>query len=99
LELIGKVSITSLQIGNIGATGFVGGRLVTRLLSEGYKVKVFTRNVDRAKSKLPYPELEFFGSGQWDREVCGCHAVVNLAGEPIATRSIPLGLDHPLGVA
>jgi len=73
-------------VGVTGATGLVGSRLVSRLVSEGFRVKVLTRNVDRAKSKLPYPGIQYVGGGGWDSEICGCDAIVNLAGEPIATR-------------
>lgn len=57
------------------------------LVSEGCKVKALTRNVDRAKSMLPYPSVQYVGLANWESEICGCDAVVNLAGEPIATRS------------
>ena len=71
---------------DIGATGLVGSSLVGRLVSQGYGVKVLTRNVERAKSILPYPTIQFVASLNWESEICGCDAVVNLAGEPIATR-------------
>jgi uncharacterized protein len=71
-----------------GATGFVGTRLVKRLLTEGHQVVVLTRDVNRA--------LKFSGenttivaytpttSGEWQSAIAGCDGVVNLAGEPIA---------------
>ncbi|KAI3433684.1 hypothetical protein D9Q98_003493 [Chlorella vulgaris] len=69
-----------------GATGLVGTALVKQLLSSGYSVKVLTRNVVSARNKLPYPGLQFVAPAQWSQAVCGTAAVVNLAGEPIATR-------------
>ncbi|EFN59354.1 hypothetical protein CHLNCDRAFT_10342, partial [Chlorella variabilis] len=69
-----------------GATGLVGGALVKQLLAEGYAVRVLTRNVVAARGKLPYPGLQFVAPAQWSAAVCGTTAVVNLAGEPIATR-------------
>ncbi len=73
-----------------GATGLVGSRLVSRLVSEGHRVKVLTRNVNDARKKLPsYPDLQFVGPVQWASAIPGCDGVVNLAGEPIATRWTP----------
>jgi uncharacterized protein len=82
-----KVAIT-------GATGLVGSRLVEKLTSEGDRVIVFTRSVDRAKRVFPqstFPDLEIVScdlkrSGEWQRSISGCDAIVNLAGEPIAER-------------
>lgn len=34
-----------------GATGYVGGRLVPRLLEQGHEVRVFVRNPDRARAR------------------------------------------------
>lgn len=47
---------------------------------------MLTRNPSSARSKLTYPGLEFFGPNDWARGVEGATGVVNLAGEPIATR-------------
>ncbi|GAB4817955.1 hypothetical protein N2152v2_005001 [Parachlorella kessleri] len=72
-----------------GGTGFIGSKLVSQLLTQGYKVKVLTRNVGTARAKLPYAGVEYVGPAQWAAAVRGCTAVVNLAGEPIATRWTP----------
>jgi len=73
-----------------GATGLIGTRLVEALRSQGYAVRVLTRNPASARSKLrQVPGLEFFGSSQWTAAIKGTIAVVNLAGEPIATRWTP----------
>lgn len=69
-----------------GATGLVGSRLTAKLASQGNKVRVVTRNVNSAKSKLQYPGLEFYSLAQIADAVKGSNAVVNLAGEPIGTR-------------
>lgn len=69
-----------------GATGLVGSRLAAKLASQGNKVRVVTRNVNSAKSKLQYPGLEFYSLAQIADAVKGSDAVVNLAGEPIGTR-------------
>ena len=72
-----------------GATGLIGTRLVEVLSSQGYAVRVLTRNPSSARSKLRVPGLEFFGPAQWAAAVKGTVAVINLAGEPIATRWTP----------
>ncbi len=47
---------------------------------------MLTRNPSAARAKLTYPGLEFYGTNEWARGVEGATGVVNLAGEPIATR-------------
>lgn len=69
-----------------GATGLVGSRLVAKLSSQGHTVRILTRNVSSARSKLPYGRLEFFAPEEWASAFDGTTGVVNLAGEPIATR-------------
>lgn len=51
-------------------------------------MRVVTRNVNSAKSKLQYPGLEFYSLSQIADAVKGADAVVNLAGEPIGTRCV-----------
>ena len=75
-----KVAIT-------GATGFVGSRLVEQLQAQGHQPLIFTRN--RASALRKFPNLEIVAytpteSGEWQKAIAGCDAVVNLAGEPIA---------------
>lgn len=77
-----KVAIT-------GATGFVGSRLVERLQAQGHKLLILTRN--RAAALRTFPSLEIVNytpteSGDWQKAIAGCDAVVNLAGEPIAEK-------------
>lgn len=80
-----KVSIT-------GATGFVGSRLVEKLNKEGHSIIVLTRNEKRGKKVFPnsaFPNVEIVeytpkSSGEWQKSISGCDAVVNLAGAPIA---------------
>jgi uncharacterized protein len=69
-----------------GATGLVGSRLVTKLTSQGNVVKVLTRDVGRARGKLPSSNVELVGPNDWEAALAGCDGVINLAGEPIATR-------------
>lgn len=63
-----------------GATGLIGTVLVRQLQAEGYTVRVLSRNPLKARGKLPYPGLQFVAPAQWAEAVCGCTAVVNLAG-------------------
>ena len=64
-----------------GATGLVGSKLVSKLTSLGHTVRVLTRNVNKARSKLPYPRVQFYAPSQWEEAVCGTNGLVNLAGE------------------
>lgn len=64
-----------------GATGLIGTVLVRQLQAQGYTVRVLARNPVAARGKLPYPGVQFVAPAQWAEAVCGCTAVVNLAGE------------------
>jgi uncharacterized protein len=77
-----KVAIT-------GATGFVGSRLVEKLLAQGDQVLVLTRNANTAQAKFPQAQVVQYRpleSGDWQKSIEGYDAVVNLAGEPIAEK-------------
>lgn len=63
-----------------GATGLVGSKLVQKLSSSGHRIRVLSRNVNNARSKLPYGRVEFFGPSQWQDGIRGANGVVNLAG-------------------
>ena len=76
-------------VGVTGATGFVGNRLTARLLREGNKVHVLTRDAAKARSIFPDPRVSIFGADKWQDGIYNCDAVVNLAGEPISTRWTP----------
>src|SRR5437588_9218486 len=41
-----------------GATGYVGGRLVPRLLAAGYRVRVLVRDPDRLQGRAWLPQME-----------------------------------------
>uniref|UniRef100_A0A804PQ23 NAD-dependent epimerase/dehydratase domain-containing protein n=1 Tax=Zea mays TaxID=4577 RepID=A0A804PQ23_MAIZE len=75
-----------------GATGFIGRRLVHKLLSDDHKVCILTRSASKAASVFPastYPGLTIAQQGDWEACVRGSTAVVNLAGMPISTRWSP----------
>ncbi|MBW4439952.1 MAG: TIGR01777 family oxidoreductase [Plectolyngbya sp. WJT66-NPBG17] len=79
-----------MKVAVTGATGFVGSRLVERLLAEGNSVVAFTRDrasAERKFSNSPNLEIAVYNpkeSGEWQAKISGCDGVVNLAGEPIA---------------
>ncbi len=80
---------SSMKIAIVGATGFVGSRLVEELAAQGHQVVILTRQPDRATSRFPQAEVVGYAplkSGAWQKSISGCDAVVNLAGEPIAEK-------------
>jgi len=83
-----------MKIAITGATGFVGSRLVVKLYDRGDDILILTRNPDKTRRIYPksiYPKIEIIPyiateSGDWQKEISGCDAVINLAGEPISER-------------
>jgi uncharacterized protein len=78
-----------MKIAIVGATGFVGSRLIEQLQAQGDKVLILTRNPGKATSRFPQAEVIGYNplkSGEWQKSISGCDAVVNLAGEPIAEK-------------
>lgn len=81
-----------MKVAIAGATGFVGSRLVEKLQAAGHQVLVLSRDAAKAGRVFPasaYPNLEVVAytpaeSGDWQKSIAGCDAVVNLAGVPIA---------------
>lgn len=78
-----------MRIGIAGGTGFLGRRLLTRLLQRGDGVLVYTRSPDRATGTLPHAVQ----LARWDARteplpphtLDGLDALVNLVGESVAT--------------
>ncbi|HEV8268738.1 MAG TPA: TIGR01777 family oxidoreductase [Thermoanaerobaculia bacterium] len=72
-----------------GGTGFIGTRLVTRLVGKGHDVVVLTRDASRSYVEI-HPRARILswaeGATAWRTELDGAGAVVNLAGATIATR-------------
>ncbi|HET9625388.1 MAG TPA: TIGR01777 family oxidoreductase [Kofleriaceae bacterium] len=70
----------------LGATGFVGRALVLALLGRGYVVRALSRAPARAARSLPagVTVVDFADDAALADEVAHAHAIINLAGEPIA---------------
>ncbi|CAN6238917.1 unnamed protein product [Urochloa humidicola] len=85
-------NVPPMTVSITGATGFIGRRLVQKLLSDDHKVCVLTRSAAKAASVFPastYPGVTIAEQGDWEACVRGSSAVVNLAGMPISTRWSP----------
>ncbi|CAL5056657.1 unnamed protein product [Urochloa decumbens] len=85
-------NVPPMTVSITGATGFVGRRLVQKLLSDDHKVCVLTRSATKAASVFPastYPGVRIAEQGDWEACVRDSSAVVNLAGMPISTRWSP----------
>jgi uncharacterized protein (TIGR01777 family) len=74
-----------------GATGFIGKRLVSALLSGGYEILVVTRNVDKAREVLGNDvEYHTWDDGKVEglgKIMIDANAIINLAGESIASKA------------
>jgi len=83
-----------------GATGFVGGHLLKRLLAEGHKVRALVR--DPLKAKLPAGNIEIVpgdvveGAGL-DAGLKNCDAVIHLVGIIVASGKATFERVHHLG--
>src|SRR5262252_2900120 len=74
-----------------GASGFVGGHLVDRLIEGGRAVRCLVRRSSKLKY-LKHPEVEFVyggldGSTDWDAALDGVDTVYHVAGLTFARRS------------
>ena len=77
--------MNALSICVLGGTGFVGSRLVTRLVAAGHRVKVLTRNRERHRHLLVLPELNLVNAnvhdaGELAAQFKSAEIVVNLVG-------------------
>jgi len=67
-----------------GGTGFLGRPLVEALRGASHEVAVLTRGAPRHPGEVQWQPQS--PGGDWVRAVDGAHAVINLAGQPIADR-------------
>lgn len=74
-----------MPVAVLGATGYVGSRLIPRLLAEGYRVRAVARNTDKLRSRswAANPLAELRAADVFDRvalteAVRGCQAVYYL---------------------
>lgn len=71
-----------------GGTGFIGSRLCWSLRDRGHRVTILTRRgapVERlCGATMQAIEWDAVSSGRWEEALVDAHAVVNLAGAPIA---------------
>ena len=71
-----------------GATGLIGSKLTKALVARNYEVTVFTRNIDKAKDRVPsaadYQEWNYRNPVQWKKNFEGTYAVIHLAGANLA---------------
>lgn len=65
-----------------GGTGLIGSTLIFKLLAQGCRITVLTRNVVKAKQKLG-DQVNFCTDLKKIETLDGYDAVINLAGEPI----------------
>ncbi len=74
-----------------GANGLIGRRVVAGLTGAGCRVKALVRDVAEARALFADRGVEVVGVPDWPEAVAGgdCRAVVNLCGEPVATRWDP----------
>ncbi len=71
-----------------GGTGFIGTHLTQKLLSKGYSVVVLTRNPSKFLSHTPsltYARWDGNTADGWGDLVNESYAIINLAGESIAS--------------
>ena len=72
-----------------GGTGFVGSILRKKFSEEKIEVTLLSRNPIRIQSPFPQEKLKYWDSrnlDQWSQEIESADAVINLSGEPIASK-------------
>ena len=89
------MNISSVVV--FGATGFIGGHLVARLVQAGLDVRVPTRRAERAKHLALLPTVEVVETPLTDAALAhlvrGCGAAINLVGILNSRRGQPYGPD------
>jgi uncharacterized protein (TIGR01777 family) len=74
-----------MQILITGGTGLIGRHLVARLRARGDRISVVTRHVEAARDLLG-SQVNIWSGLDQQRDLNGIDAVINLAGEPIASK-------------
>lgn len=71
-----------------GASGFIGSALTERLLQDGHSLILLAYTAPPTASSANKRWLHWTpgASGEWEKAVDGCDGIINLAGEPIASR-------------
>jgi hypothetical protein len=71
-----------------GASGFIGSALCARLIQDGHALTLLTHGAPRDASASNKRWLHWTpgAAGEWEKAIDGCDGIINLAGEPIATR-------------
>lgn len=65
-----------------GGTGFIGRRLVTRLIKQGIDVRICSRKISSPIEELDYVEMDLLDeSADFHSLVSGCSVIINCAGE------------------
>ncbi|MBK4736380.1 complex I NDUFA9 subunit family protein [Noviherbaspirillum pedocola] len=82
----------------LGGTGFIGSRLVARLVDDGRRVLLPTRRETHARHLIMLPGVEALQADIHDeatlaRLAAGCDAVINLVGVLHSRRGHPYGPD------
>src|SRR6476620_10076044 len=67
-----------------GASGFLGQRLIARLLQDGHSVHALGRH--RPNAQVRFSEWDTNKGGVPSEALEGADAIINLAGEPVAQR-------------
>ncbi len=76
-----------MRVAITGATGFIGTALVDHLLARGDEVVALSRDPERARRPgVTCVKAELETAGAWWDALAGAHAIVHLAGEPLAGR-------------
>ena len=78
-----------MQIVVAGGTGFIGWPLCASLSQEGHRITLLTRKIETQRAcDSTVTAIEWNGrtAGDWEHCLDDAHAVINLAGAPIADR-------------
>src|SRR5690242_1862975 len=89
-----------MQVFLTGATGFVGGHLLKRLLADGHSVRALVRNPSKAQIAIGNRVELVPGdvvAGSLDDGMKGCDAVIHLVGIIVETGKATFERVHHLG--